>query len=81
MQPSPRDIDELDTVTGPTSATSIVEFDFGISPLPGAEAKAGDENDVHSDLRKLIASKDQVDALFRPDGVIEHTCDGVCDPE
>ena len=29
----------------------------------------------------LLASVTRIDAFLRPDGVIEHTCDGLCDPE
>ena len=83
LQPSPRAIQFLDTVDGPTDESAIVEFDFGVpEPLPGTEATLPRSNNgVHNDLRKLDASMRQIDAFLRPDGMIEHTCEGLCDPE
>jgi len=36
---------------------------------------------VHRGVRRLGASMRQIDAFFRPDGRIEATGDGPCDPE
>jgi hypothetical protein len=82
LVPGPRTIPALDDVSAPVDGSAIVEFDFGIDPLPGIEAiPPEDENVVHEAVRRLDASMDQVDAFFRPDGRIEATCDGACDPE
>ena len=82
LQPAPRPITGLETSNGPIAGPALVEFDFGIAPLPGIEATPpADPNDVHGDVRRLAASKDQIDAFFQPDGAIEHTCSGACDPE
>ena len=82
LAPGPRTIPALDDVTAPVDGSAIVEFDFGIDPLPGIEAIPPDEtNEVHEAVRRLDASMRQIDAFFRPDGRIEATCDGPCDPE
>ena len=59
-----------------------MEFDFGIDPLPGIEARPPEEeNEVHNRLNSLDAAQRQVDRFLRPDGLVEQTCDGPCDPE
>jgi hypothetical protein len=81
LTPAPRPIAGLPTTAGPADA-AIVEFDFGIDPLPGVEAKPpSEDNEVHEAVRRLQAAKDQLDGFLRPDGQIVHTCDGPCDPE
>lgn len=81
LQPAPRAIWGLEPATSPWSGSAIAEYDFGIEPLPGVEAIVGADNEVHDGLRKLGAVNDQLDRFFASDGVIVHTCDGVCDPE
>lgn len=67
----------------PSEASAIVAFDFGVpEPLPGTEANLPDVSTAgHNGLRKLDASMRQIDRFLRPGGRIEHTCDGICDPE
>jgi len=36
---------------------------------------------VHEDVRRLGASQEQVSGFFASDGLIEATCEGICDPE
>ena len=36
---------------------------------------------VHESVRRNAKIKEQIDNFLQPDGVIEHTCDGPCDPE
>ena len=83
LQPSPRLIPFLDKVESPTSESAIVEFDFGVpEPLPGTEATLPvSKTKGHEGLRKLDAGMRQIDAFLKPGGVIEHTCEGLCDPE
>ncbi|MBW2526343.1 MAG: hypothetical protein JRI23_19340 [Deltaproteobacteria bacterium] len=81
LQPAPRPLYGLLPVDSPHDGSALVEWDLGVDPLPGVEAIVGAENGVHDDVRKLAAVGEQLDRFFRPDGTIEHTCDGVCDPE
>ena len=81
LQPAPREIPGLIKVTAPADS-ALVEFDFGIDPLPDILAIPPPEsNDVHDGVRDLDAVNRQIDLFFQPDGRIEHTCDGLCDPE
>jgi len=82
LQPAPRTIGGLEPVSSPHDGSAIVEFDFGIDPLPGIDAiAAGSDNQVHDGTRRLDAAREQLDRFLRPGGAVEHTCDGVCDPE
>ncbi|MEZ4222911.1 MAG: hypothetical protein R3B13_18355 [Polyangiaceae bacterium] len=66
----------------PVDGSALVEFDFKVDPLPGLLAiPPTDSTDVHEGVRRLTASKQQLDGFLRSDGKIEHTCSGVCDPE
>ena len=57
-------------------------FDFGADrSFMATPSAAPSKNEVHEALRVLPATKAQLDAFFRPDGEIVHTCDGPCDPE
>lgn len=81
IAPAARPIAGLEESAGP-SERALVEFDFGIDPLPGELAvPPTTENEAHEGVRRLAAAKEQLDRFFRPGGMIEHTCDGVCDPE
>lgn len=82
LQPAPRPIAGLEPADAPHQGSALVEFDFGIDPLPGIEARPPDEgNEVHNTVRELDAACSQIDLFLRPDGRIEHTCEGLCDPE
>jgi hypothetical protein len=82
LKPVSRDIPGLEQVNSPYDGSALVEFDFGINPLPGILASPPqEENPVHEGVRKLDAVNKQIDMFFNPDGKIVQTCDGVCDPE
>ncbi len=71
-----------ETVEGPQTRAAVTWFDFGTDPLPGDRAESTAENTpAHGQTRQTTASQEQIDRLFRPDGQIEQTCEGVCDPE
>jgi hypothetical protein len=81
LEPAARPIAGLTAVSAPTDS-ALVEFDFGVDPPPGLEAiPPVDGTPVHEGVRRLAASKAQLDAFLRPNGSVEQTCDGVCDPE
>ncbi|HTJ83731.1 MAG TPA: hypothetical protein VL400_18555 [Polyangiaceae bacterium] len=70
----------LDSVAPPTDGSALTIFDFGYEPETQAVAAAMG-NEVHEGVRKTTASKKQVSAFLRADGVIDNPCSGVCDPE
>jgi len=84
LEPYVRPIGGLELVAAPYDGSALQEYDFqlDLDPLPGTYADATDPaNEVHEGLRGLPAAMEQLDRFFQPDGKIEHTCDGVCDPE
>lgn len=78
LQPAPRTIWGLEAMEGPLPS-AIVEVDFGIEPNPRPETFPN--NEVHEGVRRNPALQEQIDRFLMPDGLVEHTCDGVCDPE
>lgn len=69
----------LETTPAPADSAFTI-FDFGLE-LHVEATPPPEGNDVHDTVRRLDASKAQVSAFLRPDGVIQQTCSGVCDPE
>ena len=82
LQPAPRTIPLIETAPSPIQGSAITEFDFGISPFPGEIAiPPAQDNPVHEAVRRLNASKAQIDQFFQMNGSIVNTCNGACDPE
>ncbi|MBM4376813.1 MAG: hypothetical protein FJ095_17160 [Deltaproteobacteria bacterium] len=82
LVPAPRAIAGLEDVSGPYDGSALVEFDFGISPLPGERAQPSvDDTPAHEGVRKTASGKEQIDRFFRPSGTIDAVCDGPCDPD
>lgn len=80
LSPSVREVWGLTADAGPAdSALSIwdtqdpIENPVGNLPSP--------DNDAHGAIRRLPMLIEQIRRFLRPDGQVEHTCDGVCDPE
>jgi hypothetical protein len=86
LSPAPRPIPGLSEQAAPIDGSAISEFDFGIDPEPGYYANpptspAPGQTDVHEAVRRLPAAREQLSRFLKPGGLIEQTCDGVCDPE
>ncbi len=82
LGPSMRQVPAVSLVDAPTDGSALQYFFFPIDPLPDTFASPADEgNEVHEAVRRLAAGQDQVDRFLQPGGRIEHTCEGVCDPE
>jgi len=82
LTPTPRELAGFETANYPATS-GLVEFDLGVpAPLPEAKAEASAEDTgVHGAQRELAAAIAQIDLFLSPDGLIEQTCDGPCDPE
>jgi len=82
LEPSPIPVYGIDSATSPATGSAMTLFDFGIDPAvydqPDLDAPS---NTVHTDVLELDAALEQVDRFFAPSGMIEHTCDAICDPE
>jgi hypothetical protein len=70
----------IETTEAP-EGSALVYFDFGVPANPPGNLVPPEDNNVHGDQRFLAATQEQVDRFLRDGGRIEHTCDGVCDPE
>lgn len=80
LSPAPYTPYALDSTEGPVdSALVIYRIPGADAPLPGTRSPDGD-NPAHEGVRRSAAAIQQIDAFWRPDGQIQHTCDGVCDP-
>ncbi len=71
----------LETTTAPTDSGLVIWSIPGVSPSTPGTRSPGVDNDTHEAVRRTDSARDQIDAFFRPDGVVEHLCDGPCDPE
>lgn len=83
LDPTPRPIYGLESAPMPAD-DGLVVVDFQLATEPGIEARLPTEeekNGVHEGVRRNARIKQQLDAFFRPDGVIQNLCDGACDPE
>lgn len=69
----------LERATAPTPS-ALVTFDYGVAIEPKARVPA-ELNPIHEAVRRNPRGQAQVDAFFRPGGVVTQTCDGPCDPE
>ncbi|MDI1428786.1 hypothetical protein [Polyangium sorediatum] len=83
LDPAPRPIWGLESTTSPAD-DALVVIDFKLATEPGLECRLpteAEKNDVHEGVRRNEKVKDQLDLFFQPDGQIQNTCDGACDPE
>lgn len=81
LEPAPYPVYGLESQTAPYEGSAMVVFDFNLDPLPGTKAEIPSaDNPVHNGIRVLPEANAQIDAFFRPDGKIEATCEGTCDP-
>jgi hypothetical protein len=82
LAPAPRAIPGLSELAGPLPS-AMVEFDFHVpEPYPGHFAvPAREDTESHEGVRRTTAGQAQIEAFFRPDGMVENFCDGPCDPE
>lgn len=80
LTPSVKDVWGMTGDDGPVdSALSVWDIEDPIQN-PTGNVPAPD-NEAHGAIRRLPALIEQIRRFFRPDGRVEHTCDGVCDPE
>ncbi len=81
LSPAPRVVGGLTTAAAPIDGSALIELDFHVSPEPGIEANPpASNNQVHEGVRREPAIREAISRFLKPGGVIEQTCDGVCDP-
>jgi hypothetical protein len=80
LGPVNRTVWGIPTVTGPIDGESVmVEFEFGLPPVPKENVPMHEGEDPHGSIRGLDVAQDQVDGFFRT-GTVKATCDGPCNP-
>ncbi len=79
VTPAVRDVWGLETRPAPFQGSALVEFDYGVEE-PVAQVPCPRETDTHARPREEPAGQEQVRA-FLEEGVVQHTCDGPCDPD
>lgn len=80
LQPANREIWGLDSVESGWTGSAIVEVESGQPEVPYENLPPSGGSDPHSVPRKAFALQEQL-WTFLSTGVVEHTCDGPCDPE
>lgn len=80
--PVNRSIWGIEETPGPATGSGIVEFSFGLpeAPKTNTPPTGPSDDDPHDKVRVLDAAYDQTDTFFRT-GMIQHFCNGPCDPE
>jgi hypothetical protein len=81
LLPSPTTPFGLEGLEGPLDSALVVYRIPGAEPaLPGTRSPDGD-TPAHEGVRRSASAREQIDAFWRPEGRVEHFCDGVCDPD
>lgn len=81
ITPSPVMPYGLEAATAPADSGVVIWEIPGVSPSVPGTRSPGVDNDTHEAVRRTDSARDQIDAFFAPDGVIEQRCEGPCDPE
>ncbi len=71
----------LPTTSGPVESALTVFLIPGTVALPIGAVIPADDTPAHEGVRRSPAAQAQLDRFFHPDGMVEQTCDGPCDPE
>jgi len=79
VDPSARPVWGLDQVEAPIEGGGFVELDWGVEE-PVEAVPCDTETNTHGGPGSSAAARLQA-ALFHETGVIEHTCEGPCDPD
>lgn len=86
LLPSPYMPYGLETTTGSDGTQTVLDA-LAIFAIPGTPAlPLGTrdpiaDNPAHEGVRRSAAGHRMMDRFLRPDGRIEQTCDGICDPD
>jgi hypothetical protein len=83
LLPSPYTPFGLETTPGGAGVTDALAIFAipGTPMLPLGTRDPLDDNPAHEGVRRSAAGHVMMDRFLRPDGFIEQTCDGLCDPD
>ncbi|MFH1465506.1 MAG: hypothetical protein ABIO70_14050 [Pseudomonadota bacterium] len=79
VTPATRPVWGLTEREPPFEGSAFVEFGYDVEEPVTAEP-CSSETDTHEDARREYAGQEQV-ALFLEEGIVDHFCDGACDPD
>ncbi|HJL19665.1 MAG TPA: hypothetical protein RMH99_28645 [Sandaracinaceae bacterium LLY-WYZ-13_1] len=81
LTPAPYEPWGLETTAGPVDSALVLYAIPGVERRRPGTNSPGDDNDAHEGVRRSAAAQEQIRRFVAPGGQVEHTCDGVCDPE
>jgi hypothetical protein len=80
LRPTNRDVFGVESRDGPITGSAMVEYSFGLPPVPLKNyPPSSDGDDPHGKVRLLEPSYLQQEKFFR-EGVVAPFCSGPCDP-
>ena len=71
----------LTEVSAPFDGSAYVYFDTGAPPVPTTNTPPLEDAGAHGTVRTLPSHLEMMRAFLRPDGQVEQTCEGPCDPD
>ncbi len=80
VAPMTRKVFGIPESSPPFSGSAIVEFEFGNPEAPKTNEPPRLGEDPHDKVRSLPSAYGQADKFFR-EGIVQHFCTGICDPE
>jgi len=80
LGPANRSIFAIDEVTQPYAGSAMIEYDFGLPPVPLINVPMTEGDDPHGALANVPIAVLTIEQFLRT-GVAESFCDGVCDPD
>jgi hypothetical protein len=72
------DVSGLDTTSAPHAGSALVQFDFGLPPIPDCPVPPSACTDPHGALRALPAADEQLATFLRTGEVVNACPGGVC---
>ncbi|WP_146155844.1 hypothetical protein [Enhygromyxa salina] len=79
LEPIVRPVFGIDEVAQPYAGSALIEYDFGLPPIPLTNVPMTAGSDPHGALADVPNALYTVEQFLRT-GVVESFCNGVCDP-
>ena len=78
--PANRSIWGVEDAMGPIDGSAMIEYSFGLPPEPLDNVPMEEGDDPHGSIRPLPTAQRTIHEFFQT-GVVNHHCEGPCDPE
>ena len=79
LAPGNRTLYGLDPVEGPLSGNVLVDFDYGLDPVPTENVPMTEGSDPHGEVFFEPSAQIMLQQ-FLTTGSVDSACDGACDP-